>query len=89
MNRMNRRGFLGLAGAVAAGAALTACAGSGAGSSATSGAAGDANTITFWSNHPGKSQDVERELINRFQAKHPDLTVNLVDGGKNYEEVSQ
>ncbi|MFC9554610.1 ABC transporter substrate-binding protein [Rhodococcus sp. NPDC056960] len=89
MNRMNRRGFLGLAGAVAAGAALTACAGSGSGSPTTSGAAGDANTITFWSNHPGKSQDVERELINRFQAKYPDLTVNLVDGGKNYEEVSQ
>ncbi|QNG21526.1 ABC transporter substrate-binding protein [Rhodococcus triatomae] len=82
---MNRRNFLGLAGAVAAGAALTACAGTGS----SSGESGDANTITFWSNHPGKSQDVERELIARFEAQHPDLTVDLVTGGKNYEEVSQ
>ncbi|MCW2426608.1 ABC-type glycerol-3-phosphate transport system substrate-binding protein [Rhodococcus erythropolis] len=92
MANMNRRGFLSLGGAIAAGAALTACAGSG-GSSAdaagTSGASGDSNTITFWSNHPGKSTDVEKELINRFQTKYPDLKVNLVDGGKNYEEVAQ
>ncbi|MFZ2173412.1 MAG: ABC transporter substrate-binding protein [Rhodococcus sp. (in: high G+C Gram-positive bacteria)] len=90
MVHINRRGFLGLAGAVAAGAALTACAGSGSGSSSgTSSASGDANTITFWSNHPGKSQEVERELIKRFQVEYPDLRVDLVDGGKNYEEVSQ
>ncbi|ATI31558.1 ABC transporter substrate-binding protein [Rhodococcus sp. H-CA8f] len=92
MANMNRRGFLSLGGAIAAGAALTACAGSG-GSSAdaagTSGASGESNTITFWSNHPGKSTDVEKELINRFQTKYPDLKVNLVDGGKNYEEVAQ
>ena len=92
MANMNRRGFLSLGGAIAAGAALTACAGSG-GSSADaagpSGASGDSNTITFWSNHPGKSTDVEKELINRFQTKYPDLKVNLVDGGKNYEEVAQ
>ncbi|MBF6213648.1 ABC transporter substrate-binding protein [Nocardia puris] len=82
---LSRRGFLGLAGGIAAGAALTACAGTGGGG----GQGGDANTITFWSNHPGTSKDFESELINRFQAKFPDLTVNLVDAGKNYEEVSQ
>ncbi|WFR73353.1 ABC transporter substrate-binding protein [Prescottella defluvii] len=92
MAHINRRGFLGLTGAIAAGAALTACAGSGSGSGSSSSSAsssGGSNTITFWSNHPGKSQDVEKELIKRFEAKYPDLKVDLVDGGKNYEEVSQ
>ncbi len=82
---LSRRGFLGLAGASAAGLALTACAGSGGGSKQE----GDGKTITFWSNHPGTSKELETELINRFQAKYPDLKVNLVDAGKNYEEVSQ
>ncbi|KAA0019413.1 ABC transporter substrate-binding protein [Antrihabitans cavernicola] len=85
MTYINRRGFLGLTGAVAAGAALTACAGSGSGGSSS----GDSKTINFWSNHPGTSTDVEKELIKRFEAKFPDLKVNLIDGGKNYEEVSQ
>ncbi|MEV6770841.1 ABC transporter substrate-binding protein [Nocardia sp. NPDC051030] len=82
---LSRRGFLGLTGAAAAGLALTACAGSGGGSKQ----GGDDKTITFWSNHPGTSKDQEAELINRFQAKYPDLKVNLIDAGKNYEEVSQ
>lgn len=82
---LSRRGFLGLTGAVAAGAALTACAGTGGGGKES----GEKNTITFWSNHPGTSKELETELINRFQAKYPELKVNLVDAGKNYEEVSQ
>ncbi|WP_407671525.1 ABC transporter substrate-binding protein [Nocardia aurantiaca] len=80
---LSRRGFLGLAGAAAGTAALAACAGSGGGTQG-----GDSKTITFWSNHPGTSKDQEIELINRFQAKRPDLKVNLVDAGKNYEEVA-
>lgn len=86
---INRRGFIGLAGTVAAGAALTACAGSGSGSGGSTATGGDPNTITFWSNHPGKSKDVELELISRFEAKYPDQKVKLIDAGKNYEEVSQ
>ncbi|QLY31032.1 ABC transporter substrate-binding protein [Nocardia huaxiensis] len=82
---LSRRGFLGLAGAAAAGVALTACAGTGGGGKQE----GDGKTIKFWSNHPGTSKDLELELINRFQAKYPDLKVELVDAGKNYEEVSQ
>ncbi|MBL1073206.1 ABC transporter substrate-binding protein [Nocardia sp. 2] len=82
---LSRRGFFGLAGAAAAGVALTACAGTGGGGKQE----GDANTITWWSNHPGTSKDQETELINRFQAQYPDLKVDLVDAGKNYEEVSQ
>ncbi|WP_435592892.1 ABC transporter substrate-binding protein [Nocardia sp. bgisy118] len=82
---LSRRGFIGLAGAAAAGVALTACAGTGGGGEQ----GGDANTITFWSNHPGTSKEFELELIRRFHAKYPDLRVDLVDAGKNYEEVSQ
>ncbi|AYJ47846.1 ABC transporter substrate-binding protein [Rhodococcus sp. P1Y] len=88
MANINRRGFLTLTGAAAAAAALAACSGPGSSSSGEE-ATGDANTINFWSSHPGKSQAYEQELINRFKAENPDLTVNLVDGGKNYEEVSQ
>jgi len=84
---MNRRGFLGLGGAVLAGAALAACAGSGGGASGGSGA--DAKTITFWSPHPGQSRDVELELVRRFQEKNHDLKVKLVGAGANYEETSQ
>ncbi|MGW4088920.1 ABC transporter substrate-binding protein [Nocardia sp. NPDC004750] len=82
---LTRRGFLGLTGALTAGAALTACAGTGGGGKQS----GDAKTLTFWSNHPGTSKELETELIRRFHEKYPDLTVNLVDAGKNYEEVSQ
>lgn len=82
---LSRRGFLSLSGMAATGLALTACAGTGGGA----GQSGDAKTITFWSNHPGTSKDQEKELINRFHAKYPDLTVNLVDAGSNYEEVAQ
>ncbi|TCN46806.1 sn-glycerol 3-phosphate transport system substrate-binding protein [Rhodococcus sp. SMB37] len=94
IRNLNRRGFLGLTGLVATSAALAACAGTGGGSSGSSsasgsGAAGDATTVNFWSNHPGKSIEIEKELISRFQAQNPELTVNLIDGGKNYEEVSQ
>ena len=90
MAHLTRRGFLTLTGTVAAGAALAACSGPGSSSSASgSEASGDASTINFWSNHPGKSQAFEEELIARFQAENPGLTVNLIDCGKNYEEVSQ
>ncbi|MET0316568.1 MAG: ABC transporter substrate-binding protein [Rhodococcus fascians] len=88
MANINRRGFLTLTGAAAAAAALAACSSPGTSSSGSEGS-GDANTINFWSSHPGKSQEFERELISRFQAENPGLTVNLIDGGKNYEEVAQ
>lgn len=48
-----------------------------------------AASIDFWSNHPGKSQEVEKQLIAKFQAAHPDITVNLVTAGANYEEIAQ
>lgn len=93
MEPVNRRLFLGLLGATAATATVAGCAGSGGdssgGTSDGGGAEGAAGTITFWSNHPGNSKDTETELISTFEKENPDLTVNLVDGGKNYEEVAQ
>lgn len=47
-----------------------------------------ADSITFWSNHPGGSIDIERELIERFEAE-TGISVELVTAGANYEEVSQ
>lgn len=95
MNPVNRRLFLGLLGATAATVTAAGCAGSGGdtsgGDSSGGGGGGEGSdgTITFWSNHPGSSKATEEELIATFEQENPDLKVNLVDGGKNYEEVAQ
>ncbi len=92
MNPVNRRLFLGLLGASAATVTVAGCAGSGGGDTSGGGGGGaesSADTITFWSNHPGDSKEIEEQLIGIFQNENPGLTVNLVDGGKNYEEVAQ
>lgn len=67
--------------------ALTACAGTGGGSD--SGEEAAAEKIVFWSNHPGSSKDVEQEIIAEWNEENPDLPVELVDAGANYEEVAQ
>ncbi len=93
----DRRGFLALAGLGASAAALAACAGPSTGGPAAV-ATNDsidfsgvkpAAKIDFWTNHPGKSQDVEKAIIEKFQAKFPDIKVNLVTAGSNYEEIAQ
>ncbi|TVU65532.1 ABC transporter substrate-binding protein [Paenarthrobacter nitroguajacolicus] len=94
---LDRRHFLGLAGLGAGAAALAACGGpSTAGTAdavdaATIDFAGvkPAASIAFWTNHPGKSQDVEKAIIDKFHAKFPDIKVNLVTAGANYEEIAQ
>ena len=94
---LDRRHFLGLAGVTASAAALAACGGpSTNGAPAASEAAEidfngvkPAAKIDFWSNHPGKSQDVEKAIIEKFHAKFPDIRVNLVTAGANYEEIAQ
>jgi sn-glycerol 3-phosphate transport system substrate-binding protein len=45
--------------------------------------------IAFWSNHPGQSSAVEKELISRFHSQFPELPVKLVDAGKDYDDVAQ
>ena len=84
---LNRRNFLALLGLTGAGAALAACAGTGGGGDGET--SDDPNTIVWWSNHPASSKDIEEELIRRFEEENPDITVRLVDGGANYEELGQ
>lgn len=88
MSNLNRRTFLAVAGATGAAATLAACAGGGSGSGG-GGQEGEAGKIVFWSNHPGNSKAVEQEIIDAYQKENPDITVELVDSGKNYEEVAQ
>jgi len=61
------------------------CAGMGGSVSVKSGS----GPIAFWSNHPGQSSAVEKDLIGRFQSQFPGLAVKLIDAGKNYDEVAQ
>lgn len=82
---MSRRGLLGMAGAGAAALALSSCGGSG-----SSGAGQSGNgTLQFWSNHPGSSKEFEQKIIDAWVAEHPDIPVQLVDAGANYEELGQ
>lgn len=96
---LNRRSFLALAGAGAGALALSACGGPSTGGNTTSGASASAaaedwskvtpaTEITFWTNHPGKSKDIEAKLIADFTAK-TGIKVNHVTAGANYEEVAQ
>ncbi|MGB9222262.1 ABC transporter substrate-binding protein [Mycobacterium sp.] len=84
MNMLRRRDFLALAGVSGAGL-VAGCAGMGGGVSIKSGD----GPIAFWSNHPGQSTAVERELIGRFQSQFPGLSVKLIDAGKDYDEVAE
>jgi sn-glycerol 3-phosphate transport system substrate-binding protein len=89
MKDMNRRGFLGLAGAAAA-VGVSACAGGGGTTASSGGASGSASsTISFWSNHPANGKEVEQKLCTAFEAANPGLKVQLVDGGASYEELAQ
>ncbi|OYO17234.1 ABC transporter substrate-binding protein [Enemella dayhoffiae] len=83
--QINRRNFLTLAGGVAAATTLTSCAGTGSAPVQK----GEEGVIKFWSNHPGKSKEIEQKLIDAFVAANPGTKVELVDAGANYEEVAQ
>ncbi|MFD2841763.1 ABC transporter substrate-binding protein [Populibacterium corticicola] len=47
-----------------------------------------AKEITWWSNHPGASKDIEEELAAAFTAESG-IKVNLVTAGANYDEIAQ
>ncbi len=93
----DRRGFLTLAGLGIGAAALAGCAGPSTSAADAPATEADldfsgvkpAAEITFWSNHPGKSQEVEKKIIEKFHAAQSDIKVNLVTAGSNYEEVAQ
>jgi sn-glycerol 3-phosphate transport system substrate-binding protein len=84
INALNRRQFLSLGSAATVSAAV-GCAGMGGRVSVKSGS----GPIAFWSNHPGRSSAVEKELVSRFQRQFPELPVRLIDAGKDYDDVAQ
>ena len=96
---LDRRKFLGLAGAFGTAAALAACGGPSTSSGGGGGAAAaeevdwatitPAKEITFWSSNPGSSQAVTQQIIDAFHASQSDIKVNLVTAGKDYEEIAQ
>lgn len=47
-----------------------------------------ADSITFWTNHPGNSMDIEKKIVADFKEK-TGIDVELVTAGATYEEVSQ
>lgn len=75
--------------------ALTACGPDTSGDEAEEAAEGTdwaevepAESITFWTNHPGGSADIENELIDEF-TEETGIEVEVVTSGANYEETSQ
>jgi sn-glycerol 3-phosphate transport system substrate-binding protein len=94
---LDRRSFLGLSAAGLGALALSACSGpsTAQGTGPSSASALDfsgvkpAGKITMWSNHPGGSQDVEKSMVDAFNASQSDIEVSLVTAGANYEEVAQ
>ncbi len=94
---LDRRNFLALSGAGIGALALGACSGPSTSGSAvaSSSPATDwskvtpAAEITFWSNHPGKSQDVEASFIEAYHKTQSETKVTLVTAGASYEEVAQ
>ncbi|WP_306232869.1 ABC transporter substrate-binding protein [Agrococcus beijingensis] len=47
-----------------------------------------AESISFWTNHPGGSQEIEQQLVEAF-TEETGIEVEIVTAGANYEEVSQ
>ena len=94
---LDRRNFLGLAGLGVGAAALAACGGPSTSGSAASSSPSDidftgvkpAGSFDFLDQPPRQSQAVEQSIIDKFQAKFPDIKVNLVTAGANYEEIAQ
>lgn len=83
MDALSRRQFLSLASAATVGVAA-GCAGMGVDTSVKSGS----GPIAFWSNHPGQSSAVEKELISRFEKQFPGLPVELINAGSGYDDVA-
>jgi sn-glycerol 3-phosphate transport system substrate-binding protein len=93
---LSRRGLLRLGALLGGSAALAACGGpnlSSSGGAARSdidwSGVRPASQITWWSNHPGTSIELEQAYISRFQEQNPGITVNLVTAGANYDEIAQ
>lgn len=93
---VSRRGLLGAAGLGMGALALAGCSGPDVSGEGGSGAQEEtdwsavepATEISFWTNHPGGSMELEQGFADAFKAE-TGIQVNLVTAGKNYEEVLQ
>jgi len=93
---VTRRGLLAASGAGLAALALGGCTGPTVGDSGEEADKPDvdwatvepAKEISFWTNHPGNSMEIEQKFAEAFQEQE-DIKVNIVTAGKNYEEVQQ
>lgn len=47
-----------------------------------------ADSVTYWTNHPGGSIDIEKDIIAQF-TEDTGIDVEIVTAGSNYEEVAQ
>lgn len=94
----SRRRLLQLGGLGAAGGLLTACGGPSL--NGDDGGDGDAeeidwasiepaSEITWWSNHPGNTLELEASYIAAFNEQYPDITINHVTAGAGYDEIAQ
>lgn len=88
MTTLNRRHLLGLAGLGAATLALSSCAGAGDKGEGEK-KQESSGPLQFWSNHPASSKKIEQQLVDAWNSANPDTPAQLVDGGKNYEELAQ
>ena len=96
IGRPSRRNILALGGATATAGLLAACGGPSVGgdTSREEHEATDwdgvepAESITWWSNHPGNTLEWEQSVIDDFTAEHG-IEVNLVTAGANYDEIAQ
>ncbi|MBN9799438.1 ABC transporter substrate-binding protein [Pseudonocardia sp. UM4_GMWB1] len=93
---LDRRGFLKFAGITGAAAALAACGGPSTGGGGPAAVpevdysgVQPAKEITWWTNNPGSSETVSRQIIDAYQRANPGTKVNLVTAGANYEEIAQ
>ncbi|WP_256840444.1 ABC transporter substrate-binding protein [Ornithinimicrobium faecis] len=91
MSRSTRRSLTLISVALSA-TLLASCAGTGnaeAGDDADSETGGGeaVESITFWSNHPGGSKEIEEAIIADYE-EETGITVELVTAGANYEEVA-
>ncbi len=93
---LSRRSLLGMGVAGAGALGLAACGGPdvGGGGAETEELDLDfsgvepATEIDFWTNHPGGSQEVEKQLLGAF-TEETGISVNHVTAGSNYEEIAQ
>lgn len=94
--QVSRRSVLAAMGVGGLAAALAACSGPATGDNLKNNQKTDvdwanvvpAKEITWWSNHPGTSKEIEEGLIAKFTAE-TGIAVKLVTAGANYDEVAQ